>query len=128
MLVIFLLLGIKISIAQEIPLPRPVIEWCLECQSTVTILYKVIDNRDSANKSLKAKIESDQRVINNYKEKEKEHENEKDALREQVVLGDKKNDQKDKEIRKLKTNKWLERILFGAGIVITAIVTKEVVD
>lgn len=122
------MLGVIDTSAQvsNIPLPRPVIEWCLECQSTVTLLYKVIDNKDSS------LINKNEIIIRLYSEIDKykqDSTNYTSTIDDYSTIIANKNtviDLKDKQLKKKSVNKWLERTLFvGAITAIVLIKTKE---
>jgi hypothetical protein len=110
--------------ATTIPVPRPVIEWCLECQSTVSILYKTVESLENTVKNNAVERESFKRSIEGYKRdstfnREQHTEYVKVISNNNTIITT-----KDKQIKKLKVNRWLERIAIAAGVAAIIIITK----
>ena len=100
--------------SQDRIVPRPVMEWCLECQSTIKIYFKLLAEKDTT-------INNQRREISSYKIKVATYEidSAKFAIQNQktdslFLVDDRIIDAKTDRIKELNVNKWLERIAWGA--------------
>ena len=107
------------------PLPRNVMEWCLECDATNKVLEKKYDTLESININLELRLTTREDKINSYKRDSTNVANERIKQDSINIINNSVIKTQKSKINKISTNRWLERGIFSAIIVGVIILLKE---
>lgn len=110
------------SYGQEVLLPRSTVEACLECMDILKQKNKIISYQDSINKTNNLKLDGYKIIIESYEMDSLSYSLKEDSY--QQIIKDKNEEirLKDKQIVSIKRERWGERILSIAIIIIIIII------